>query len=65
MSEAELTKNAPDISRRSLLLRGNVKDRQARLRLMGTQALHWVAILVTMNIVLLSPVRQNVARAGN
>ena len=104
MSEAELTKNAPDISRRSLLLRqtlpyiavlslailgvaytnisqqrltgyweflalatgalcvvtewGNVKDRQARLRLMGTQALHWVAILVTMNIVLLSPVRQ-------
>jgi hypothetical protein len=33
-------------------------DRQARLRLMWTQALHWVAILITMNIVLLSSVRQ-------
>jgi hypothetical protein len=36
----------------------NAKDRQARLRLMSTQALHWVAILVTMNIVLLSRVQQ-------
>jgi hypothetical protein len=35
----------------------NVGDRQARLRLMWTQALHWAAILVTMNIVLLSGVR--------
>jgi hypothetical protein len=32
-------------------------DRQARLKLIQTQALHWVAILVTMNIVLLSGVR--------
>jgi len=36
----------------------NAEDRQARLRLMWTQALHWAAILVTMNIVLLSGVRQ-------
>ena len=35
----------------------NVGDRQARQRLMWTQALHWVAVLVTMNIVLLSGVR--------
>jgi hypothetical protein len=33
------------------------KDRQARLRLLWTQALHWVAILVTMNIMLLSGVQ--------
>jgi hypothetical protein len=33
-------------------------DRQARLRLMWTQALHWVSILVTMNIMLLSGVQQ-------
>lgn len=36
----------------------NANDRQARLRLAGTQALHWLAILVTMNIVLLSGLRQ-------
>jgi hypothetical protein len=30
------------------------RDKQARLRLIITQGLHWVAILVTMNIVLLS-----------
>ena len=36
----------------------NARDRQARFRLMWTQALHWVAILITMNIVLLSSVRQ-------
>jgi hypothetical protein len=36
----------------------NAEDRQARFRLIWTQALHWVAILVTMNIVLLSGVRQ-------
>jgi hypothetical protein len=35
----------------------NVEDRQARLRLMWTQALHWAAVLVTMNLVLLSGVR--------
>jgi len=104
MSEVELAKNAPEVSRRSLLLGqvlpyiavltlailgvaytnishqpltgyweflalatgalcvvtawGDAKDRQARRRLMGTQALHWVAILATMNIVLLSSVRQ-------
>jgi len=34
------------------------KDRQARLRLIGTQALHWGAILITMNIVLLTGVRE-------
>ena len=34
------------------------KDKQARFRLMWTQALHWVAILVTMNIVLLSGVQK-------
>jgi hypothetical protein len=36
----------------------NAQDKQARFRLMWTQALHWIAILVTMNIVLLSGVRQ-------
>jgi hypothetical protein len=33
-------------------------DKQARFRLMWTQAAHWVAILVTMNIMLLSGVQQ-------
>ncbi len=33
-------------------------ERQARFRLMWTQAAHWVAILVTMNIMLLSGVQQ-------
>jgi hypothetical protein len=32
-------------------------DRNARLRLIWMQALHWIAILVTMNVVLLSGVR--------
>jgi hypothetical protein len=32
--------------------------KQARLRLMWTQALHWAAILVTMNIMLFSGVQQ-------
>jgi hypothetical protein len=36
----------------------NAQDKQARFRLMWTQALHWVAILVTMNIVLLSGVQK-------
>jgi hypothetical protein len=35
---------------------GKAPDRDARLRLMWTQALHWAAVLVTMNIVLLSVV---------
>jgi hypothetical protein len=35
----------------------NANDKQARFRLMVTQALHWAAILVTMNIVLLSGVQ--------
>ena len=35
----------------------NAEGRPARFRLMWTQALHWAAILVTMNIVLLSGVR--------
>jgi hypothetical protein len=35
----------------------SARDKQARLRLIITQALHWVAILVTMNIVLLSGVQ--------
>jgi hypothetical protein len=33
-------------------------DRQARLRLVWTQAIHWTAVLVTMNIMLLSGVQQ-------
>jgi len=35
----------------------SARDKQARIRLIITQALHWVAILVTMNIVLLSGVQ--------
>jgi hypothetical protein len=35
----------------------NAGDTNARLRLMWTQALHWAAILITMNIVLLSAVQ--------
>jgi hypothetical protein len=35
----------------------NAGDRDARLRLMWTQVLHWAAILVTMNILLLSAVQ--------
>jgi hypothetical protein len=35
----------------------NAGSRDARLRLMWTQALHWAAILVTMNIVLFSAVQ--------
>jgi hypothetical protein len=33
-------------------------DRQARVRLVWTQALHWIAVLVTMNIMLLAGVQQ-------
>ena len=34
------------------------EDRQARFRLMWTQALHWLAVLVAMNIMLFSGVQQ-------
>lgn len=36
----------------------NAEDRQARLRLAWTQAVHWGAILVAMNIVLLPSVQR-------
>ena len=35
-----------------------LEDKQARFRLMWTQALHWLAVLVTMNVMLLSGVQQ-------
>ena len=35
-----------------------VDGKEAQLRLIWTQALHWVAVLVTMNIVLMSVVQQ-------
>ncbi|MCP3470819.1 hypothetical protein NLM33_10850 [Bradyrhizobium sp. CCGUVB1N3] len=35
-----------------------VDGKEARLRLIWTQALHWVAVLVTMNIILVSGVQQ-------
>lgn len=38
--------------------RANFSDRQARFRLMWTQAIHWTAILVAMNIVLLPGVQR-------
>jgi len=34
------------------------QGKEARLRLIWTQALHWVAVLVTMNIILVSGVQQ-------
>ena len=34
------------------------EDKRARFRLMWTQALHWLAVLVTMNVMLLSGVQQ-------
>ncbi len=36
----------------------NVEGKDARIQLMWMQALHWAAILITMNIVLFSGVRQ-------
>ena len=33
-------------------------EKQARVRLLWTQALHWVAVLITMNIMLLSNVQR-------
>ena len=35
-----------------------LEDKDSRFRLMWTQALHWLAVLVTMNIMLLSGVQQ-------
>src|SRR5215471_9812968 len=35
-----------------------VDGKEAKLRLIWTQALHWVAVLITMNIVLVSGVQQ-------
>ena len=35
-----------------------LEDKQARFRLIWTQALHWLAVLVTMNIMLFSGVQQ-------
>src|SRR5215470_4974337 len=35
-----------------------VDSKEAKLRLIWTQALHWVAVLVTMNIILVSGVQQ-------
>jgi hypothetical protein len=35
-----------------------LKDRESRLRLIWMQALHWIAVLVTMNIMLVSGVQQ-------
>ena len=35
-----------------------LEDKQTRFRLMWTQALHWLAVLVTMNIMLFSGVQQ-------
>ena len=35
-----------------------VEGKEARLRLIWTQALHWIAVLVTMNIMLVSGVQQ-------
>jgi hypothetical protein len=34
------------------------EDKQARVRLIWTQAVHWVAVLVAMNIMLLAGVQQ-------
>jgi hypothetical protein len=36
----------------------SARDKQAQIRLIITQALHWAAILITMNIVLLSGVQR-------
>jgi hypothetical protein len=37
---------------------GKREDRQERFRLAWTQALHWIAVLITMNIMLLAGVQQ-------
>lgn len=43
----------------------NAKKKQSHLRLVATQALHWGAILITMNIVLLTSVRQVLPAPAN
>ena len=42
----------------------NAPERKSRLHLVWTQAAHWVAILVAMNLVLLPGVSASAARAG-
>jgi hypothetical protein len=37
---------------------GKTEDKEARVRLVWTQAVHWIAVLVAMNIMLLSGVQQ-------
>ena len=37
---------------------GKAEDKAARVRLVWTQAIHWIAVLVAMNIMLLSGVQQ-------
>src|SRR5512147_1255594 len=37
---------------------GEIDDRDARIRLIWTQAVHWAAVLVAMNVLLLSGVQQ-------
>src|SRR6202163_3291871 len=37
---------------------GKTEDKQARVRLVWTQTVHWIAVLVAMNIMLLSSVQQ-------
>jgi hypothetical protein len=37
---------------------GKIDGRQARVRLVWTQAVHWIAVLVAMNIMLLAGVQQ-------
>src|ERR1700739_1233052 len=37
---------------------GKLEDRQARVRLVWTQAVHWIAVLVAMNIMLLAGVQR-------
>src|SRR5580693_7841056 len=44
---------------------GKSKDRQARVRLIWTQAVHWVAVLVAMNIILLAGVQQLLLALGS
>ena len=37
---------------------GKTEDKQVRVRLVWTQAVHWIAVLVAMNIMLLAGVQQ-------
>jgi hypothetical protein len=37
---------------------GKIEDRRARVRLVWTQAVHWIAVLVAINIMLLAGVQQ-------